>query len=423
MVYLFSGNMVYASSIKALEKDVFLFINENPICLKSYQIDGEVYFKLRDFAILFNKTNKPFNVSWDNELKSIKIDTDETYVEEETENNLNHPFKIKAADLVHQEIYLDNELIPINLYQIQENNYINLIDFINLFDLNISWIDNLHTIRLSTFDKEEETLDLETIDLLKLPEKEPLTKADSLEDLGDILLFMIKTETENFSFEVWDDFYKEIMSDRSLYSKAFNRIHHVETEYFALFNAFEALIKDFNDHALIQFTLKPNQYDDLQDVPWTILQNEFIETINDIMWELIQSGEIDEKMTETEIAKFLYQWLVFYLEYDTDLNDISFTPYGAITNKIAVCQAYVGIYNYMCDLAGIKNIGVYGQVVDRDGYHIWTLASLDGEELYIDVTFGDPVVGIKNICDFTYFAVTEEFLSKDHIWDTSEYQL
>lgn len=50
----------------------------------------------------------------------------------------------------------------------------------------------------------------------------------------------------------------------------------------------------------------------------------------------------------------------------------------------------------MCKIVGIDVIGV------ANSDHIWTLTNLDGQLLYIDSTWADPVPDEKNYCDMKF---------------------
>jgi len=53
-----------------------IYLNENPVSIYPYLINGNNYFKLRDIAKLIN-----FGVIWNPAAKTIEIDTSKNYVE------------------------------------------------------------------------------------------------------------------------------------------------------------------------------------------------------------------------------------------------------------------------------------------------------------------------------------------------------
>lgn len=69
----------------------------------------------------------------------------------------------------------------------------------------------------------------------------------------------------------------------------------------------------------------------------------------------------------------------------------------------------------LCKIVGIDVIGVTGH--GNGGKHIWTYANLDGNKVYIDVTWGDPSEANDLTYDLSYFAVSDRALSSSHTWD------
>ncbi len=135
----------------------------------------------------------------------------------------------------------------------------------------------------------------------------------------------------------------------------------------------------------------------------------------EIILDLIKDDKLTKNMTEKQRAEVLYRWLAYNLKYDLSLKDVSYTGYGAVINREAVCTGYTTLYNYLCRIIGIDVIAVAN--VD----HIWTLATLDGEKFFIDSTWGDPTPDVKNHVNMEYFAVKDEFLSKSRDWDKEKY--
>ncbi len=76
---------------------------------------------------------------------------------------------------------------------------------------------------------------------------------------------------------------------------------------------------------------------------------------------------------------------------------------------------------YLTNLVGIDVVGVIGDVEDPDD-HI-TLANLDGQEVYIDTTWGDPSSLDDNTYNLKYFDVDERFMRFSRTWDRDVYIL
>ncbi|MBQ7713831.1 MAG: S-layer homology domain-containing protein [Oscillospiraceae bacterium] len=106
--------------------------------------------------------------------------------------------------------------------------------------------------------------------------------------------------------------------------------------------------------------------------------------VHDMLWE---TGQLDESMSQYEIAKVYFLWLCDNCAYDWDNVDddrsICHLAYSALVNGKAVCDGYTGAYDLFLRMEGIDCYALY----NRD--HIWTVATLDNATYHIDVTWGD----------------------------------
>lgn len=162
----------------------------------------------------------------------------------------------------------------------------------------------------------------------------------------------------------------------------------------------------------------------------------FLKVCNYIKYQLIKGKKIRKSMSEVEIARVLYNWVVLHVKYDTTFQGYSFTGYSATIYGYAVCQGYTALYNALCKLFHLNIVGMSG--VTRNKYsikeenHIWSFALLDNRNVYIDVTWGSPKfegekellnygLDVNEFCDFTYFDIPYNKLIKDHNWDKAIY--
>ena len=141
----------------------------------------------------------------------------------------------------------------------------------------------------------------------------------------------------------------------------------------------------------------------------------FFKASTEIVQQLIKEGKLTTAMTQKEKAKVLYEWVAANIEKDEKALDISRTGYGALENRKAICQGYTAVYNTLCKLVGIEVTGVIGKAGGED--HSWTLATLDGEKAYIDITYGAALSHKMQNYDYRYFMISEEILSQDHEWN------
>ena len=126
--------------------------------------------------------------------------------------------------------------------------------------------------------------------------------------------------------------------------------------------------------------------------------------VHDALW---QQGTITPASTQREIAWAYYQWIAANCTYDAgDNTSVSHLPYSLFHNGKAVCDGYTGAYNLLLKLEGIDCYAL------PNATHIWTVATLDGETVHIDATWGDQ----GNTGTKQYFAMTPEQSYALHPW-------
>ena len=128
--------------------------------------------------------------------------------------------------------------------------------------------------------------------------------------------------------------------------------------------------------------------------------------VHDLLWE---TGMLSYGMSEYEIAQVYFAWLCENCRYDNgSVTDSSFshTAYGALCDGVAVCDGYTGAYNLLLKLEGIDCYALFNDT------HIWTVATLDGAEYHIDVTWGDQY----GVIDMSCFGMSEAQSRAKHAW-------
>ena len=134
-------------------------------------------------------------------------------------------------------------------------------------------------------------------------------------------------------------------------------------------------------------------------------------------------------MSDYQKEAAVYQWLVQNVNYDWTHNDVmvstpreSFTPYGGLVNRTAVCLGYATSFQLLMDLAGVEFITVVGAAHQSTGDHAWNMVRLDGNWYCVDVTWdasrrqNGQTKGLPS--GWRYFNVTSSYMAgSDHQWD------
>lgn len=133
---------------------------------------------------------------------------------------------------------------------------------------------------------------------------------------------------------------------------------------------------------------------------------------------------IKKSMSPKEKLKAIHDYLVRYCVYDEnaprDGYDDSYTAYGCLVRKKAVCQGYAAAFNLLAIKAGVCSITVGGEA--GGGSHAWNYVRIGSTYRYIDTTWDDPLPdrGSKAGVPHKYFYVTQSELAKNHTWNRKE---
>lgn len=144
--------------------------------------------------------------------------------------------------------------------------------------------------------------------------------------------------------------------------------------------------------------------------------------IDTILTEIIEND-----MSTVEKIRACHDYLVLNTKYDYDnyvagtIPMYSYSPKGVLDYGQAVCQGYAETFQLMMEALNIPSNIVIGSV--DGGNHAWNQVKIDGKWYQIDVTWDDPVPDVKGRIVYNYFLLTDEQLSKDHVWNKDEYEV
>ncbi|MCI8495148.1 MAG: hypothetical protein HFI74_05645 [Lachnospiraceae bacterium] len=120
---------------------------------------------------------------------------------------------------------------------------------------------------------------------------------------------------------------------------------------------------------------------------------------------------VDGSMSEVEKALVIHDYLIQLCEYDKErlsagsLPAISHTAYGALVNKIAVCDGYAKAFAHIMD----KKLGISCELVSSDKMnHAWNIIEIGGKWYHVDVTWDDPTWDCIGRTVHTYFLLSDD---------------
>ena len=124
-----------------------------------------------------------------------------------------------------------------------------------------------------------------------------------------------------------------------------------------------------------------------------------------------------------ENIKMLHDYLVDNIEYDTTIsrNNI-YDVYGALVNRVSVCEGYARSFKYILDEMGIPCVLVIGTGTNSQGEterHAWNYVELEGSWYAVDCTWDDPIIigggGQTLESRYKYFLKGANEFNADHI--------
>ncbi len=106
---------------------------------------------------------------------------------------------------------------------------------------------------------------------------------------------------------------------------------------------------------------------------------------------LLEGIEGNDNLTELEKALLLHDRLAIWNEYDTENYEqntiplISHTAYGALVNRISVCDGYAKAYIFL-----LNRVGVRAEYISSDMLvHAWNIVFINDIPYHVDITWDD----------------------------------
>lgn len=122
---------------------------------------------------------------------------------------------------------------------------------------------------------------------------------------------------------------------------------------------------------------------------------------------------VDSSMSQYEKALAVHDYIVLNCEYDEENYSAGMTSgeahsaYGALVNKIAVCDGYAKAYQYIMSV----KLDIPCQVVTSSEMgHAWSLINIDGSWYHADLTWDDPVYDCIGRVTHDFFLLSDSVI-------------
>ncbi len=131
---------------------------------------------------------------------------------------------------------------------------------------------------------------------------------------------------------------------------------------------------------------------------------------------LVKDIEGNVALTDVEKALLLHDRLAVWCDYDYTYYQTgddprnTHTPYGALAERMAVCQGYTMAYSFL-----LQRVGIVSRYAESQNLgHSWNIVFIDGKGYHVDVTWDDGFIDGEVRHD--YFLISSEKLNsfEDH---------
>jgi len=135
--------------------------------------------------------------------------------------------------------------------------------------------------------------------------------------------------------------------------------------------------------------------------------------------------KIKKNMSDIEKIKAIHDYLVLSVKYDyknhrkDKVSRDSYEVFGALVNKVAVCDGYSKSMQLLLNNVGVETIVVTGS--SKGESHSWNMVKINGEYYHIDTTWDDPIPNKTGVVNYHYFLLSNAQLKKDHSWKEKEF--
>ncbi len=215
------------------------------------------------------------------------------------------------------------------------------------------------------------------------------------------------------------------LEDKALYSKIYSALINKEKTIRNIFSDFDHISDIYymvlKDNPQIYYVTNKLNFSSTtysNDIVENELQFDYknltnleINSINNELYNIKEfiTNKV-ENMSEYEVVKYCYDYLILNSYYDARYNDQSIL--SVLINHTGVCTSYAKSFKYLMDYFNIPCILVEGTFTESNESHVWNMIELENNWYHIDVTQGDAS---NMFVDYSYFCITDSQVYKDHI--------
>lgn len=183
---------------------------------------------------------------------------------------------------------------------------------------------------------------------------------------------------------------------------------------------------DVNSIALVMTT-----FCNYLEIKYILSDFEYEKAKNKLLVEvdrILKSEYVVYEKDEYKKMMIIFSYLQKNIDYDESELSGNYSvnchnAYGAMVNKLCVCEGYSYALALLAKYSGIQSLVVCGELIGR-GPHSWNIVKLNNEFYHIDSTKIKIKEKIENGCEDTnykYFALSDKDIGYSHLWKSDMY--
>lgn len=215
---------------------------------------------------------------------------------------------------------------------------------------------------------------------------------------------------------LYNEIYTAIINHEESVLLTTKDLNRLEKAYYAL-DADHSEIYWVNGYNYIYYTTD-GEITDIEFSPTYTFSKAEVDKYNEIL-ETRKAAFLlnaNQNMSEYEKAKYVYEVLIYNVEYDLDAENNQ-TVLSALLGGRTVCKGYACAAQYLLRELGIESVILNGFANNET--HAWNCVKLDGEWYHYDVTWGNskyqmPDDSVGKYVDYAYLNMTEDDVRRTH---------
>ena len=150
------------------------------------------------------------------------------------------------------------------------------------------------------------------------------------------------------------------------------------------------------------------------------------EKLNDAVFEIDKQARTDREIIQG-ISEFLQRTVTYDIKELSSMSSWrgskspdSHNAYGALVNRLAVCDGFSSAFSLIADAFGFRSMLVEGKSNynnTKNIDHAWNIIEFEDGFYHMDVTWDQSEMQTLNEYPYFYFGLTDDEIAIDHEWD------